>query len=114
MEDTDLAADLAAVAQRYLDLWDMQVTAAVGVEPAQAAADAAKIMAEALVSARRNEEGAIDNGSGTTPNASPAPGAASIGGDDVNDEFARRLAQCAEQFSALAAGTGGGSGGAKG
>jgi hypothetical protein len=110
-------ADLAGLARRYLDLWERHLAASAGVEPGLAAADAAKIMVQALADANLQGKGVAKNGLGSKPNAAnapPAPGPASIDGDDLHDEFARRLARCAEQFAALAAGTATNGGGADG
>ena len=108
MEEPDLAdlADLAELARRYLDLWERQVAAGASQSPAVAAVEAAKIMAAAISDQETAAQGGSGDGSATTSNASAAPGAASVHGDDRHDQFARRLAQCAEQLAALAAGTG--------
>jgi hypothetical protein len=110
-------ADLAGLARRYLDLWERQFAASARVEPSLAAADAAKIMVQALADANLGGKGVAKNGLGSkpnAPNAPSAPGPASIDGGDLHDEFARRLAQCAEQFAALAAGAKTNGGGADG
>lgn len=106
--------DLAEVARRYLDLWEQQVSTYATTTPSVAAADAARIMAEALTALEQSGKGVRIGGPATTPAAPAAPGIASIDGDDLHDQFARRLAQCAERFAALAARTPSGGAGANG
>ena len=111
---------MTALARRYLDLWEQQIAARAIGPAGTAAAGAAEIMALMLsggtLAGKGGREGdpatsgTAATGPGTADNGPAAIGAASFHGHDQYDEFARRLAQCAERFAALAAGSRGGVG----
>jgi len=113
--------ELAALARRYLDLWQQQLAAGGTGTAGAAAAEAASILAQVLSGdlPGKNRKG-VRNGdadeaaSGIAPDRAAALEPASVDGDGGDDEFARRLAECAERFAALAAGVGGGGGGTDG
>ncbi|MDE0944186.1 MAG: hypothetical protein OSB58_17370 [Alphaproteobacteria bacterium] len=113
--------DLADLARRYLDLWERQIAASpmnsAGDSTGAAAADAARVMAEAMAQTMTQTMSGImpmTKGRSDDPNndadGASTPKPASLNGDGLNDELARRLAECAERFAALAAGTNKGSG----
>ncbi len=111
---------MATLARRYLDLWEQQIAAGATGTAGIAAAEAAEIMAQVLSGGTLTGKGGREGEPtatgrtatepGTTHIGPAAPGPASIHGDDQHDEFARRLAQCAERFAVLAAGVDGGGG----
>jgi hypothetical protein len=112
--------DMAILARRYLDLWEQQIVAGVTGTAGIAAAEAAEIMAQVLSGGALTGKGGREGGATATGRAATEPGTTHIGpaalgpasvhGDGQHDEFARRLAQCAERFATLAAGIDGGGG----
>ena len=108
---SDDAADLEALAKRFLDLWQAQVAASVA-DPA---------LAEWLARFLAGPGGPVKPVEGVSRNdatafadiftamaAGAAPAAASSGpGDDRLDEFSRRLADCEKRLAALEPGAGG-------
>jgi hypothetical protein len=86
--------DIEALAQRFLDLWQEQVAASVS-----------DLGLAGLFAGARPEDRAQDHADDKANN-SASPGAAAAGlspglGDDQFNEFARRLADCAQRLAAL-------------
>jgi hypothetical protein len=116
-------SELTALARRYLDLWEQQIAAGETNAAGGAAAEAARIMAQVMSGEwQPGQGGRKGDGNDVSPNnaaygsplGSAAAEPASVDGNGGDDEFARRLAQCAERLAALAAGAGGGGGGTDG
>ena len=94
--------DIEALARRYLDLWQDQASALAGD------AELTRQLGRWLTLMQSGMAHAFQAAAPTTAApGSPAPAAASFGGQPGLDEFARRLARLEERIARLEAGAGG-------